>query len=109
MSELVKSIIKKWKDEVTAQKAPKHGTNTASSARGSITSTSPDTAADSTASAATTSAAAAARPKVQRLPNGQLRDVKTDNISTDIYDDKVRNSCVTVTYNALASDSDARK
>ncbi|KAK7207154.1 transcription factor S-II, central domain-containing protein [Myxozyma melibiosi] len=108
VSELVKSIIKKWKDEVTAQKAPKHaGSAQPSSSVGSTRAPTTSASPDSTAAATAAPEAVPSRPKVQRLPNGQLRDVKTDSVSTEIYPDKVRNSCVTVTYNALASDSDA--
>ncbi|KAK9314345.1 transcription factor S-II, central domain-containing protein [Lipomyces starkeyi] len=102
ISELVKSMIKKWKDEVTAQKASSH----VQSSTHSITTANmpPPVAAPSFAPPPDV---AASKPKVQRPPNGAPRDVKTDGVKTDIYDDRVRNSCVTVTYNALASDSDA--
>ncbi|KAK9331084.1 transcription factor S-II, central domain-containing protein [Lipomyces starkeyi] len=102
ISELVKSMIKKWKDEVTAQKASSHGQSSTPSV---ITANKPPPVA--APSFAPPPDVAASKPKVQRPPNGAPRDVKTDGVKTDIYDDRVRNSCVTVTYNALASDSDA--
>ncbi|KAK9468577.1 transcription factor S-II, central domain-containing protein [Lipomyces arxii] len=100
VKELVKSMIKKWKDEVTAQKAHSHSASSAPK---------PVLSAEQTVSAKSEppSDSSANRPKVQRPPNGAPRDVKTDGVKIDIYDDKVRNSCVTITYNALASDSDA--
>ncbi|KAK9366029.1 transcription factor S-II, central domain-containing protein [Lipomyces kononenkoae] len=103
VSELVKSIIKKWKDDVTAQKASSHTQSPTTSA----------TTANKTPPVATTpssvspSDVTAEKPRVQRPPNGAPRDVKTDGIKTDLYDDRVRNSSLMVTYNALASDSDA--
>ncbi|KAJ8100302.1 transcription factor S-II, central domain-containing protein [Lipomyces tetrasporus] len=102
VSELVKSMIKKWKDEVTAQKASSH-LHSSTPPSAATKKLSPDPAPSSAPPAGST----APKPKVQRPPNGAPRDVKTDGVKTDIYDDRVRNSCVTVTYNALASDSDA--
>ncbi|KAK9493698.1 transcription factor S-II, central domain-containing protein [Lipomyces doorenjongii] len=103
VSELVKSMIKKWKDEVTAQKASSH----AQSSTPSVTTANNKSPPVAVPSFTPPPDVTASKPKVQRPPNGAPRDVKTDGVKTDIYDDRVRNSCVTVTYNALASDSDA--
>ncbi|KAK9235991.1 transcription factor S-II, central domain-containing protein [Lipomyces kononenkoae] len=102
VSELVKSIIKKWKDEVTAQKVSSHSQSPTTSAT-----TASKTPPVTSPSSAPTPDVTAEKPKVQRPPNGAPRDVKTDGVKTDVYDDRVRNSSVMVTYNALASDSDA--
>ncbi|KAK9372882.1 transcription factor S-II, central domain-containing protein [Lipomyces chichibuensis] len=103
ISELVKSMIKKWKDEVTVQKASSHA-QSSTPPSGTTANKPPPVVAPSFAPPPDVSTS---KPKVQRPPNGAPRDVKTDGVKTDIYDDRVRNSCVTVTYNALASDSDA--
>ncbi|KAK9448774.1 transcription factor S-II, central domain-containing protein [Limtongia smithiae] len=123
VADMVKLMIKKWKDEVTAQKQHAHAlahssTSTDAGASSSAKPTAPSSSAspDATSASGSTLSAPApasapspviARPKVVRPANGAPRDVKTDNVRTDFYGDKVRNSCVTVTYNALASDSDA--
>lgn len=45
--------------------------------------------------------------KAKFTNHGKPRNAKNDGVRTDIHDDKVRNSCVDITYTALALDSDA--
>jgi transcription elongation factor S-II len=86
----VKRIIKKWKEEVSHQKAAKHkGSDKAATA--------------STANGATKPEGGAG---VIFDSHGKPRNAKNDGVRTDIYSDKVRNSSLDVTYTALAIGSD---
>ncbi|KAK9476932.1 transcription factor S-II, central domain-containing protein [Lipomyces japonicus] len=123
VSETVKTIIKGWKDQVTAQKSQNSSRPSSSSsaaatpvAAGSSASATakkePSPAKDESppakiASSLSTAQQAAPLKLQQRPANGKPRDSKSDGVKTDLYDDRVRNSCVQVTYNALASDSGA--
>ncbi|KAK9458934.1 transcription factor S-II, central domain-containing protein [Lipomyces oligophaga] len=109
ISDLVKSIIKKWKDEVTAQKSrnaqvAKSASSVVSAPTTQTGLSTPSTAAPTTSQPPTANAKPASQ-KEYKLPGGGVRSVKTDKVTTDIYGDRVRNSCVEVTYNALAHDS----
>lgn len=86
VSDKVKKIIKTWKDSVSAQKEKSKAAKTASSSK----------------SASPTPAA----PAQKFRSHGKERNAKNDGVRTNIYGDKVRNSCVDLCYTALALGSD---
>ncbi|KAK9454629.1 transcription factor S-II, central domain-containing protein [Dipodascopsis uninucleata] len=106
VSELVKSMVKKWKDEITAQKSAVHSPASNSSSTNIPNKATPMSSTVSNSSSVSPSDSTP-RPKVQRHASGIARDTKTDGVNTDIYPDKTRNACISVTYNALVKDSDA--
>lgn len=102
VADLVKTIIKKWKDDVSAQKAA------AKKSGGSGSSSAVSTpAATQTISAAASSISTNNVAKAKFPNHGKPRNAKNDGVKTDIYDDKVRNSCIDIIYRALATDSDS--
>lgn len=106
---LVKTIIKKWKDEVSAQKAASKKSNesaVANSVSNSIGSNG-STATPNGNGSASTGSNKSIEAKAKFPSHGKVRNAKNDGVKTDIYEDKVRNSCVDITYTALATDSDA--
>ncbi|CAN6675060.1 transcription elongation factor S-II [Trichomonascus vanleenenianus] len=100
VSEKVKKVIKKWKDEVSAQKARSKASaassaaSTKSASPSSTNGNKPDSSGGETVAAKFTS-------------HGKPRNAKNDGVRTDIYEDKARNSCVDICYTALATDSEA--
>lgn len=87
---LVKTMISRWKDQVSAQKQAQARLKAKSASKpASETAAKPEAKADSRAS----------------FKADKPRNAKNDGISTNIYPDKVRNSCVDVIYTALAVDS----
>lgn len=82
ISDLVKKMIKSWKDTVTAQK------------RDAAKKAEPKK--DKTEAPVKSSQATSYTP-----PSGQRTPAK-DGVSTEIYSDKVRNRCIDVAYTALA-------
>jgi transcription elongation factor S-II len=105
VAEIVKKIIKKWKDEVSAQKqarvkgSSEPGSTSTSAAR------TPEPAANSTVNTSTESKPNSMAAKF--TSHGKPRNAKNDGVRTDLYSDKTRNSCVDICYTALALDSDA--
>lgn len=98
VADLVKRIIKKWKDQVSAQKSAHSKQIKAMTTNDKRTGTG--------AAAAASGAAPAAKKEAGKFnSNGKARTPQNDGVNTDIYDDKVRNSCVTLIYNGLAVES----
>lgn len=96
VSELAKEVVKKWKTEVDKSKRTTEVAKPPAGAQ-----------RKSSAAIATSSKAAPATPAAPKKPT--LRTTKTDGISTTWTDDKTRNKCAELIYDALASDSGARK
>lgn len=86
VSQLVKKLVGTWRESVQQQKSARLKT---SATPGPATPTSPAPSQTS-----------------PEFKSDNPRDAKSDGVDTAIYDDSVRNSCVQVTYNALAFDSD---
>lgn len=117
VADLAKEIVKKWKTEVDKEKQAKGGdakpttkatpmrkastaSTTASSATPSAPSRAPSTPITPTATSAVNSLAAG---------KGEVRTTKTDGVSTNVSGDKTRDKCIEIIYDALASDSGARR
>lgn len=97
VSDMVKKIIKKWKDQVSSQKAAlKHKHHHASTTSTSTSNSSQNTTTASSNSNGSSSSAST---------NGKVRTAASDGAKTAIHDDKVRNSCLELLYNALVIDS----
>lgn len=99
VSTLVKSMISRWKDQVTAQKQAQARMKAKAAAAAS-----PAGAKSATSSASPASAVKSETPGA-KFNADKPRNAKNDGISTNVYADKVRNSCVDVIYTALAVDS----
>lgn len=86
VSELAKDLVKKWKSDVGKEKDKQ------------------------TAVAAKKSAVVPAE-KTPTTPTGisALRSAKIDGISINIYNDKTRDKCIELIYDALSCDSGARE
>lgn len=102
----MKRIIKKWKDQVSAQKALHYkqakAVNEAKKTAVSPTSSSKAAAAPS----GKTSTSSTKKTETGKFnSNGKTRNPANDGVNVNIYDDKVRNSCVGLAYNGLAVDS----
>ncbi|ODV90068.1 hypothetical protein CANCADRAFT_1801 [Tortispora caseinolytica NRRL Y-17796] len=93
VAELVRVTVKAWRDNLTSQKSgakPKSAAATLNR-KGSTSATLP-----------------ANKPaNGDQAGTPTQRTAKSDKVNVDIYDDKVRNSCLEVTYNALCLDNDA--
>ncbi|KAF5113474.1 hypothetical protein DV454_003534 [Geotrichum candidum] len=105
VSELVKRIIKKWKDQVSAQKHKqvKHEKKPSTSTESN--------ASTAKAGASSSSGSAAAGGKESGTPlfnsNGKARSPENDGVNTNVYPDAVRNSCISLLYKGLAVESTA--
>jgi len=83
VSGLVKKLVSAWRETVQQQK----------------TAETKPAASEAKAGGAEARAEARAAPAV---PSDKKRDWKTDGADTNVYSEPVRNSCIQVTYNALA-------
>lgn len=116
MVELVKKIIKKWKDQVTAQKvSAKHkhhaqstpasgaaaATSTQNTSSNGATSTSSSSNSATTPSTSAGSSSSGSSSAATPAANGKTRTMASDGVKSSIHSDKVRNSCTELTYNAL--------
>lgn len=90
VSSLVEKMITRWKEQVQAQKAQERA-NRDKKKQPSKPAPAPSTAPSTSMSPA--------------YKADGPRSAKKDGVSTEIYGDKVRNSCVEVTYNGLCVDS----
>lgn len=99
ISDKVKKIIKTWKDAVSAQKEKNKAAKLKSSRSASPNDSSTSNNTNSTAQSTPTE-------KAKFTSHGKERNAKNDGVRTDIYDDKVRNSCVDLCYTSLALGSD---
>lgn len=107
VADLVKRIIKKWKDQVSAQKSA-HSKQIKAMTAGDKKSTTATTKSASPSGKTTGSGTTAAKGEAGKFnSNGKARTPQNDGVNVNIYDDKVRNSCVTLAYNGLAVDSTA--
>lgn len=97
VSELVKRIIKKWKDQVTAKKTKQ--------SKAVVEKKSPTTSTNGSSQNGPSSPNKPAKKEFNS--NGKERSPENDGISSRIYSDAVRNSCVTLIYKGLAVDSTA--
>lgn len=88
---LAKEIVSKWKGDVAKNK--------------------PKAAPVRKTSSASPTVANASIPKtiVKTEPGVTIRSKKSDDVDTAVTGDKARDNCVGVLYDALCSDSDARK
>ncbi|KAG5356664.1 Transcription elongation factor S-II [Yarrowia sp. C11] len=98
ISELVKKMIKSWKDTVTAQK--RDAAKKVEAKKDSKDEKSTKSSSSSSATSSSGNATSYTPPSGQRTP-------AKDGVSTEIYSDKVRNRCIDVTYTALAVGMDA--
>ncbi|KZV98902.1 transcription elongation factor [Exidia glandulosa HHB12029] len=100
VSELAKAVVKKWKGEVDAAKgsSPKHNQAASTPAK----STTPTIVAK-----ASPVAAAASPTTPGPLSASAVRSTKTDGVKLPTTGDKVRDKCIEMVYDALASDSGA--
>ncbi|EEB07594.1 transcription elongation factor TFIIS [Schizosaccharomyces japonicus yFS275] len=91
VSEQAREIVKKWKADVTHKRPSKTSQSTSSS--------SASVAVQKTSSAAVSQLTKKAESNAQRT-------FKTDNVSINVTDDRIRNNCIGLLYNALAMDTD---
>lgn len=103
VAELVKRIIKKWKDQVSAQKHKqvKHDKKPTAPADSASASASKIGASSSSGSGGKDSS------KPQFNSNGKARSPENDGVNANVYPDAVRNSCVSLLYKGLAVESTA--
>lgn len=96
---LVKKIIKKWKDHVSAEKKKKKAVPAdAAGARGELEMAEKAERAMDAGTAAAAAAAAAAKPKGPRTPAG-------DGLKVETYPDSTRNRSIAALYTAVALDT----
>lgn len=109
ISDLVKKMIKSWKDEVKKSKPIKKpinmnpklaNSNSESSFAKNNGNDDDNDKSDTTSKTAATSSAKAAKKTYEGV-----RNVKSDNIKYEIYDEKTRNSLLAALYNALVKDN----
>lgn len=100
----MKRIIKKWKDQVSAQKSAHSKQIKTMNDRGKPAS---KTAGSPPASTTSSTTPASSGQTGSFNSNGKARTPANDGVNVNIYDDKVRNSCVGLAYNGLAVDSTA--
>lgn len=105
VADLAKELVKKWKSEVDAAKAGStKSPATPTPPKPAAPTATPITAASmSVASPTTPGGGAGAGP----LSASAVRSVKTDNVKISSVGDKVRDKCIEMVYDALASDSGA--
>ncbi|CEP22604.1 Transcription elongation factor S-II AltName: Full=TFIIS [Cyberlindnera jadinii] len=92
ISQLVTKIIKYWRDEVSKEKKQKSGSVTAKKPV-------PETGS-------TTTSNGNEPKKEEKYVAHQPRNDKNDGVKTEVYENKMRNNCVRVLYNALCFDSE---
>lgn len=108
MADLAKETVKKWKNDVAAQKEKPGSTATkATPSQKASSPTLPTPASSGTAIPATTTNGAA---KAESIPaNGaggnKVRDANSDGISKHPMDHKVRDGSIVLLYNAICLDS----
>lgn len=106
VSNKVKTMINRWKEEVKAKK--KHSaSSTSSQAESPATATAAAGAASTTASSTTNNKPENNPTKKEKFQSNKPRTAANDGVKTDIYDDKPRNKCVQLFYDAMAQDSEA--
>lgn len=117
VTSLVKKMVSKWKEQVQQQKLARAKAKASAAAGASASAGKParvkSSAADDAGANAASADAAPAKSSVLSSMNGAAhtsyagkpRSFKADFQNTQVHSDKVRNSCVEVTYNALAVDS----
>ena len=97
VANLANAIVKKWKADMAADGKEKGDT-------GGLATPAPTPAKVGAAAAASTTKDAGTDAKQTTVV--ETRTVETDGIDVNVLDDKVRNNCFKLIYNALASDSD---
>ncbi|CCL98876.1 uncharacterized protein FIBRA_00883 [Fibroporia radiculosa] len=110
VSDLAKEIVKKWKTEVEREKQQNAGKSTPNGKvppmrKASVASTS--TATSATPSGTPSTPITPTMTMANGGSKGELRTAKTDGIKMNITGDKIRDKCVELIYDALASDSGA--
>lgn len=101
VSALVKKLVGSWREQVQQQKAKQQKLKQQKETSSSESSAS----AGASAGASTGASAGASSSSEGSIDPSKKRDAKSDGVNTDLYEDRTRNSCVQVTYNALVTES----
>lgn len=102
VSALVKKLVGSWREQVQQQKAKQQKLKQQKE-KSSNESSAPSAATAGSSSAPST--AGSSSTGESKIDPSKKRDAKSDGVNTDLYEDRTRNSCVQVTYNALVTES----